>query len=134
MNLPHSSMEALLKFSTIQQSVQDLFVHLQLVTPVCCVFRPAFKCWAHPKAVPNNFFSRFQPFLFILNLFQYIFKKVIFTNSNGCLDGSEIPWKRFKMNKKSWKQLKKVTQHKLMRIDYSNQVMCKWEIHQIGVH
>ena len=37
----------------------------------CCVFRPAFGCCAHPKAGRNTFFSRFQPFLFILNLFQW---------------------------------------------------------------
>ena len=30
----------------------------------CCVFRPAFGCWS------NYIFSRFQPFLLILNLFQ----------------------------------------------------------------
>ena len=30
-----------------------------------------FGCWAHPKAGWNTFFSRFQPFFFISNLFQW---------------------------------------------------------------
>ena len=33
----------------------------------CCVFRPAF---GYPKAGGTTFFSRFQPFLFILNFFS----------------------------------------------------------------
>ena len=37
----------------------------------CCVFRPAFECCAHPKACQTTFFSRFQPFLFFQNLFQW---------------------------------------------------------------
>ena len=36
----------------------------------CCVFWPAFGCCTHPKAGWTTFFSRFQPFLIILNLFQ----------------------------------------------------------------
>ena len=38
----------------------------------CCVFQPAFGCCAHPKAGRTPFFCRFQPFLFILNPFQFI--------------------------------------------------------------
>ena len=37
----------------------------------CCVFWLAFDCCAHPKADQTTFFSRFQAFLFILNLFQW---------------------------------------------------------------
>ena len=35
----------------------------------CCVFQPAFGCCGHPKAGQTTFFIRFQPFLFISNLF-----------------------------------------------------------------
>ena len=38
---------------------------------VCCVFWPAFGCSPHPKAGWTTFFGRFQPPLFILNLFQW---------------------------------------------------------------
>ena len=37
---------------------------------IYCVFRPAFGCCIHPKAGWNTFFSHFEPFLFISNLFQ----------------------------------------------------------------
>ena len=37
----------------------------------CCVFQPAFGCCAQPKAGRTTFFSRFQPFLFMSNLFQW---------------------------------------------------------------
>ena len=30
----------------------------------CCVIWPAFGCCVHPKAGPNTFFNRLQPFLF----------------------------------------------------------------------
>ena len=33
--------------------------------------QPAFECCTYPKAGQNTFFSRFQPFLLILNLFQW---------------------------------------------------------------
>ena len=36
----------------------------------CCVFWPAFRCCAHPKAGRNLFSAVFQPFLFISKLFQ----------------------------------------------------------------
>ena len=36
----------------------------------CCVFRPAFRCLQQLKAGQTSFFSRFQPFLLTLNLFQ----------------------------------------------------------------
>ena len=36
----------------------------------CCVFRPAFGCCMHTEAGWNTFWGRFQPFLFILNLFN----------------------------------------------------------------
>ena len=39
---------------------------------MCCVFRPAFGCCAHAKAGQTTFFSRFQPFGFISNLFQFM--------------------------------------------------------------
>ena len=38
---------------------------------MCCVFWPAFGCCTYLKAGWNNFFSRFQPFLLIVNLFQW---------------------------------------------------------------
>ena len=37
----------------------------------CCVFQPAFGCHVHSKAGQTTFFSRFQPFLLISNLFQW---------------------------------------------------------------
>ena len=37
---------------------------------ICCVFRPAFGCCMHRKAGGKIFSAVFQPFLFILNLFQ----------------------------------------------------------------
>ena len=37
----------------------------------CCVFRPAFRCLHHLKAGRTTFFSCFQPFLKISNLFQW---------------------------------------------------------------
>ena len=37
----------------------------------CCVFWPAFRCLQHLNAGQTNFFSRFQRFLLILNLFQW---------------------------------------------------------------
>ena len=42
----------------------------QLYT-VCCVFLPAFRCLQHLRAGRNTYFSRFQAFLFITNLFQW---------------------------------------------------------------
>ena len=38
---------------------------------ICCVFWPAFGCWAHPKAGWNIYLAVFQPFLFFLKLFQW---------------------------------------------------------------
>ena len=37
----------------------------------CCVFQPAFRCLHHLKKGWNTFFSHFQHFLIILNLFQW---------------------------------------------------------------
>ena len=48
------------------------FLKIRVEKPsICCVFRPAFGCCAHPKDGRTIFFSCFQPFLFISNLFQW---------------------------------------------------------------
>ena len=54
-----------LLFNTYTCMIQDTIFN------VCWVFRPAFRCCAHPKADWPTFFSRFQPFWFIQNLFQW---------------------------------------------------------------
>ena len=48
-----------------------LFYNNRKASVKCCVFRPAFGCCRHPKTGWNTFFSHFQPFLFISNLFQW---------------------------------------------------------------
>ena len=100
---------------------------------ICCVFRPAFGCCAHPKAGRTAFFSCFQPFFFILNLYwwfhtwnQYInvwkwTKKCVIVYSSKLVDMQKLVdslrgcleivlfwfifWKRQKMNKKGQKRL-----------------------------
>ena len=90
----------------------------------CCVFWPAFGCCAHPKAGSTNFFSRFQPFSFFFNLFQWKInqnKTILSTPSGYRLAFACQPalrssfsedfcwnhWKKFNKNKKGWKWLKK---------------------------
>ena len=55
---------------------------------MCCVFQPAFRCYAHPKAGGKFYFSRFQPFCSIQTFFSDFM--------------SEINKNRLKMNKKSF--------------------------------
>ena len=51
----------------------------------CCVFQPAFGCCAQPKAGRTTFFSRFQPFLFMSNLFQWFHGwNQVFQQAFGC--------------------------------------------------
>ena len=101
----------------------------------CCVFWPAFWCCKHPKAGWNTFFSRFKPFLFFLNLFQWFhtwnhqniwkWTKIDICQllkagwhakpgwlpeegtSNLSFLGWFFNWQRYKKNKKGWKRMKK---------------------------
>ena len=54
-------------FQQVSRSVEELCRKRGFLRDICCVFGPAFRCCAHPKAGQNTFFSGFQPFLFILN-------------------------------------------------------------------
>ena len=69
---------------------------------MCCVFRPAFGCWAHPKAGRTTFFQPFQrtpsestSFFVLFQMFFVDFRH-------------EITEKGLKWAKKGWKRLKRV--------------------------
>ena len=77
----------------------------------CCVFQPAFRCWVHPKADWNNFFSRFQPFFLFINLFQWFHVWNHFTLFGFFLDfRREITEKGLKRRQKVENGWKKVLQ------------------------
>ena len=60
-----------------------------LIRPsICCVFWPAFRCLQHLKAGWTTFFSRFQPFLFILILCSILFLLLLnlMLYLSSCLD------------------------------------------------
>ena len=45
------------------------------VTKICCVFRPAFGCWAHQKLVETFFSAVFQPSILIQFQFDLVNKR-----------------------------------------------------------
>ena len=78
-----------------------------------CVFRPAFRCCAQPKAGWNPFLGRFKPFLFISNVLRWFFswnqEKTLKNIWKSCV--LSYSWDKRKcihLSTKHWKQLKKV--------------------------
>ena len=49
-------------FLACGNSAFNLFQSQHEANVLCCVFRPAFGCWAHPKAGRNLFSAVFQPY------------------------------------------------------------------------